>query len=260
MGRNVSRACLAVVRWMFPADNFPGVCDLWLVTKEVHTCPWKKRLSMSRGSNGSHTISRLRNTVCPRLKNALAVARQFLRYLGKQGVDAGGAAAAHEKAFLIHRLNAYRKRHGHEPGDLSGWRWSQTSGMHMVMRLAQGQWPPVTSQRAPRKHSARLSAMLMHGGFQTFAAWQPLPSGTVEPKPTGFSNHWVKEEEHQVAPCPDHRCRPRSLHNEPGSATAEGHSPMSGGVSAWISALSPYRGSDRTGSLWHTYQSAAICV
>jgi integrase/recombinase XerD len=85
----------------------------------------------------------------PTTEKRLAIARQFLRYLEEQGVDVVAAAAEHEKAFLIHRLEAYRKRHGREPNDLSGWRWGQTSGIHMVVRLAQGQWPPVTIPASP---------------------------------------------------------------------------------------------------------------
>ena len=85
----------------------------------------------------------------PTTQKRLAVARRFLHYLGKQGVDVVAAATAHEKAFLIHRLKAYRKRHGREPNDLSGWRWGQTSGIHMVMRVAQGLWPPVTIPSSP---------------------------------------------------------------------------------------------------------------
>lgn len=85
----------------------------------------------------------------PTTQKRLAVARRFLHYLGKQGVDAVAAATEHEKAFLIDRLKAYRKRHGREPDDLSGWRWGQTSGIHMAMRVAQGQWPPATIPASP---------------------------------------------------------------------------------------------------------------
>jgi integrase/recombinase XerD len=60
------------------------------------------------------------------------------------------AAAEDEKAFLSQKLDSYRKRHKREPSDLSGWRWGHTSGIHMVMRLAQGQWPPVTTPTGPQ--------------------------------------------------------------------------------------------------------------
>ena len=83
-------------------------------------------------------------------RKRLTAARQFLLYLGRHGVDVAAAAAEDEKAFLSHKLDSYRKRHGREPSDLSGWRWGHTSGIHMVMRLAQGQWPPVTTPAGPQ--------------------------------------------------------------------------------------------------------------
>jgi hypothetical protein len=47
----------------------PGCAIFGWSPKEVHTCQWKKQQSSGRGSNGSHTISRLRNIDCPQLKN-----------------------------------------------------------------------------------------------------------------------------------------------------------------------------------------------
>jgi integrase/recombinase XerD len=81
----------------------------------------------------------------------LTAGRQFLLYLGKQRVDVAAATAEHEKAFLIHKLDSHQKRHGHEPSDLNGWRWGYTGGIHMVMRLAQGRWPPVTTPTNPQE-------------------------------------------------------------------------------------------------------------
>lgn len=80
----------------------------------------------------------------------LVAARQFLLYLEKQGVDVALATAAHEQGFLNHKLDSYRKRHGKEPSDLNGWRWGYTGGIHMTMRLAQGNWPPVTEPANPQ--------------------------------------------------------------------------------------------------------------
>ena len=79
----------------------------------------------------------------------MAAARQFLLYFRKQGVDVTGVTAADEQAFLTHKLDSYRKRHRREPGDLNGWRWGYTGGIHMVMQLARGQWPPATEPKSP---------------------------------------------------------------------------------------------------------------
>ncbi len=84
-------------------------------------------------------------------KKRMAAARGFLLYLTKHGVDVADATVAHEQAFLTRKLNFYRKRHGHGPSDLSSWRWGYTSGVHIVMRLAQGQWPPVTVPASPQE-------------------------------------------------------------------------------------------------------------
>jgi integrase/recombinase XerD len=81
----------------------------------------------------------------------MAAARGFLLYLAKERVDVACATGAHEPAFLAFKLNLYRKRHGHAPCDLSSWRWGYTSGVHIVMRLAQGKWPPTTVPANPQE-------------------------------------------------------------------------------------------------------------
>ena len=85
----------------------------------------------------------------PATKKRLTAGRQFLLYLRRQGIDAGEATAADEQAFLAEKLGLYRQRHGNEPKHLKDWRWCYTSGLHMIMRLAQGQWPPVTEPTRP---------------------------------------------------------------------------------------------------------------
>jgi site-specific recombinase XerD len=143
--------CVAAVGRRFPADNFGGVWDLWLVTKGgAHNVstedatisgPWMERLA-------EHLEAEAYSPSATRKR--MAAGRQFLLYLEKQSVQVALAAAAHEQAFLAHKLDAYRKRYGNEPGDLNGWRWGYTAGIHMTMRLARGQWPPVTEPRNPQ--------------------------------------------------------------------------------------------------------------
>jgi site-specific recombinase XerD len=127
------------------------VCDLWLVTKggahlsvEETTIngPWIQRL-LQYLEVSEYSLSAT--------KKRMAAARGFLLYLTKQRVDVADANAAHEQAFLTHKLNFYRKRHGRGPSDLSSWRWGYSSGVHIVMRLAQGQWPPVTVPASPEE-------------------------------------------------------------------------------------------------------------
>jgi integrase/recombinase XerD len=119
--------------------------------KEVHTLsaedttiggPWIERLAHYLKAEAYSLFA---------TKKRMAAARQFLLYLRKQGVDVAGATAAQEKAFFAHKLDSHRKRHGHEPSDLNSWRWGYTSGVHMVMRLAQGRWPPETEPTSPQE-------------------------------------------------------------------------------------------------------------
>lgn len=104
--------------------------------------PWIERLACQlKASEYSRSATQKR----------MAAARQFLIYLGKQGIDISRTTAAHEQLFLAHQLKAYRRRHGHAPRDLNSWRWGYTSGIHMVMRLAQGQWPPSKLPACPEE-------------------------------------------------------------------------------------------------------------
>jgi hypothetical protein len=50
------------------------------------------------------------------IRKRMTAARGFLHYLGKQGIDVVGATAAHEEAFLIHKLDSRRRRDGHSRG------------------------------------------------------------------------------------------------------------------------------------------------
>ena len=94
----------------------------------------------------------------------MTAARQFLLYLGKRGVNVALATPAHEQGFLDHKLDSHRKRHGHKPSDLSGWRWGYTGGIHMIMRLAQGKWPPAAEPE-------NLPALFRRDFCNTYAQW-----------------------------------------------------------------------------------------
>jgi site-specific recombinase XerD len=127
------------------------MCDLWLVTKggahlsvEETTIdgPWIERL-LHHLKTEEYSVSAIRKR--------MTAAREFLQYLGKQGIDVVGATAAHEAAFLTHKLDSRRRRDGHEPRNLSGWRCGYTGGVHILMRLVQGRWPPVTEPTSPQE-------------------------------------------------------------------------------------------------------------
>lgn len=72
----------------------------------------------------------------------VAVAGHFLRFLSNNHVTAEAAQPDHVQAYLREALRKYRRLHGHLPPIEAGWRYSHTNGIHMLLRLVQGQWPP----------------------------------------------------------------------------------------------------------------------
>jgi site-specific recombinase XerD len=68
--------------------------------------------------------------------------------LDKQHVDVSTAQPASVEAYLQQARRMYRRRHGHPP-DYKGWRYLQTNGIHMLLRLVQGQWPPASRAVRP---------------------------------------------------------------------------------------------------------------
>lgn len=75
-------------------------------------------------------------------RQCIAVARHFLRCLDKQKVDVSAAQPESVEKYLQQARRIYRRRHGHPP-DYKGWRSLHTNGIHMLLRLVQGRWPPV---------------------------------------------------------------------------------------------------------------------
>jgi site-specific recombinase XerD len=70
------------------------------------------------------------------------VAGHFLAYLEQQHIEPNTAQPADVERYLQRVLRMYHRRHGHLP-DYKAWRSSHTGGVHMLLRLVQGQWPPV---------------------------------------------------------------------------------------------------------------------
>jgi len=85
------------------------------------------------------------------MQKRMAVAGRFLPYLRARGIAPDAATASEEHSFLDYRLKKYEKRHNRPPRDLAAWRWEHTHGIHMLMKLVQGQWPPVPAPTTPRE-------------------------------------------------------------------------------------------------------------
>ena len=81
----------------------------------------------------------------------MAAANQFLIYLDERSITLETATVAHEHDFLNHKLSTSCRRNGHPPKDVNAWRWNYTSGIHIMLRVAQGQWPPITVPASPQE-------------------------------------------------------------------------------------------------------------
>jgi len=108
-------------------------------------------------------------------RQCIAVARHFLRCLDKQKVDVSAAQPASVEEYLQQARRMYRRRHGHQP-HYKGWQGLHTNGIHMLLRLVQGRWPP-----APR---AVTPVDILHSEIrEEYAQWMAgqrgLAPGTV---------------------------------------------------------------------------------
>jgi integrase/recombinase XerD len=108
-------------------------------------------------------------------RQCITVARHFLDYLDQQQVDVREAQTASVEAYLQRARRRYRRRHGHPP-DYEGWRCLHTNGIHMLLRLVQGQWPPIPTAVTP----AEILQSEIRGGYaQWMAGQRGLAPGTV---------------------------------------------------------------------------------
>jgi integrase/recombinase XerD len=74
-------------------------------------------------------------------ERCVVVARHFLASIQKQNVDVSKARQSDVERYLQQERREYSHRHGHPP-DYKGWRGVYSSSVHMLLRLAQGHWPP----------------------------------------------------------------------------------------------------------------------
>lgn len=72
--------------------------------------------------------------------NYCAYARGFLDHLARRNILVADVNEARVAQYLRHAITLFRKRHGRTPGP--HWHSIPRSGIHALLRLAQGQWPP----------------------------------------------------------------------------------------------------------------------
>jgi site-specific recombinase XerD len=73
--------------------------------------------------------------------NYCAYARGFLDHLARRNILVADVSEAQVAQYLRHATALFRKRRGRTPGPY--WHSIPRSGIHALLRLAQGQWPPV---------------------------------------------------------------------------------------------------------------------
>jgi len=72
--------------------------------------------------------------------NYCAYARGFFDHLARRNIPVADVSEAQVAQYLRHAIALFRKRHGRPPGPY--WHSIPRSGIHALLRLAQGQWPP----------------------------------------------------------------------------------------------------------------------
>lgn len=79
------------------------------------------------------------------------VIRRFLTFLEKQGVELNDVQLKHVNKFLRSVLQRFRRQHGRLPKKANGLA-DHSSGVHILLRFALGQWPP---ERTPTTQAER---------------------------------------------------------------------------------------------------------
>jgi len=79
----------------------------------------------------------------------LVVASNFLQHIEKRHVLIDSVQPAHITRYLRWELRRFVERNSHAPICIEGWRTSHTSGIHHLLRLVNGHWPPTVAPAGP---------------------------------------------------------------------------------------------------------------
>ena len=94
--------------------------------------------------------------------NYCAYARDFLAHLARHEIPVTAVTPSQVAQHLLQAAVNFRKRHGRRPGP--HWHLIPRAGIHALLRLAQGQWPPEPDVVGPE-------AILRHDICCTYATW-----------------------------------------------------------------------------------------
>jgi Phage integrase, N-terminal SAM-like domain len=79
------------------------------------------------------------------IKQYTSNGRHFLTHIVGRGIRLKAVRPDDVEDYLCTQRRRYRRRSGHPPTDDAEWRSRHTASAHMLLRLAQGSWPPLTS-------------------------------------------------------------------------------------------------------------------
>ncbi|MBN9056172.1 MAG: tyrosine-type recombinase/integrase [Hyphomicrobium sp.] len=96
------------------------------------------------------------------VRNYCAYAREFLAYLAQHEMPIRAVTPPQVAQYLRHATVAFRKRRRRRPA--SHWHSIPRSGIHALLRLAHGQWPPQPEVIGPE-------AALRHEICRSYEAW-----------------------------------------------------------------------------------------
>ena len=74
--------------------------------------------------------------------------RHFLNHIEGRSICLKAVCPSDVDDYLRTQRRRYRQRNGHPPADEAEWRSRHTAGVHILLRLAQGTWPPLTSSES----------------------------------------------------------------------------------------------------------------
>ena len=94
--------------------------------------------------------------------NYCCYARAFLDYLARRDMPVTKVTPSQIEQYLRHANRSFRKRHGRPPGP--HWHSIPRSGIHALLRLAQGRWPPALEVTEP-------DALLRHAICHAYERW-----------------------------------------------------------------------------------------
>jgi len=115
---------------------------------------------------------------CVQIRNRyLVVAANFLRFLDRRRIRIEATGPTDISAYLRCELRRFRRHHGRSPLSLPGWRASHTTGIHQLLRLAIGKWPP---DSVPSSVNARFNRKLCTEYGQWLREWRGLADETVD--------------------------------------------------------------------------------